>query len=277
MRTNKLALLAAALLIPWTATDLNPCTTITEARIGTVIEAPGNASRPAGSRRSEELSLAELRAKYPKLFYLRGNPAKREIALTFDDAPDPRFTPQILDILKANGIKATFFIVGSRAEKNPELVRRMVREGHAIGGHSYDHPDFTRLSPARFQNQVEKTSAILTRLAGYRPNLIRPPYGEIREGQLLWLGDQGYYTINWSADSLDWRNLKSGPVYANVMKSVGPGIIVLQHAGGGVGEELGGTIQALPRIIRELKARSYKLVTVPDLLELPDPSKARDS
>jgi len=222
------------------------------------------------SHRSAELSLAELTAKYPKLFYLRGNPVKRQIALTFDDAPDPRFTPQILDILKARGVKATFFIVGSRAEKHPELVQRMIREGHSIGGHSYNHPDMSRLSDSRFHEQIEKTSSILTHIAGYRPNLVRPPYGEIRERQLLWLGQQGYYTVNWSADSLDWRNLKPGQVYANVMKSVGPGVIVLQHAGGGAGERLDGTIRALPRIIDELQARSYKLVTITQLLEIPD-------
>ncbi|WP_058304318.1 polysaccharide deacetylase family protein [Gorillibacterium timonense] len=240
------------------------------------IEVPQKPHRPVQRVRSEELSLAELRAKYPRLFYLRGNPGKRQIALTFDDAPDPRFTPQILDILKAQDVKATFFIVGYRAERHPELVRRMIREGHAVGGHSYDHPDFSRLSDSRFRDQVLRTNAILTKLAGYTPNLVRPPYGEIKESQLIWLGQHGFYAINWSSDSLDWRNLKAGQVYANVMKSVGPGVIVLQHAGGGRGERLQGTIQALPQIIRELKARSYRLVTVPELLNLPDPSRNRD-
>ncbi|WP_438432851.1 polysaccharide deacetylase family protein [Gorillibacterium sp. sgz500922] len=228
------------------------------------------------TQRTGELSLAQLTAKYPRLFFLRGDPAKRQIALTFDDAPDPRFTPQILDVLKARGVKATFFVVGSRAEKHPDLVRRMIREGHVVGGHSYDHPDLTRLSDARFHAQIERTSSILTELTGNRPNLVRPPYGEIRERQLLWLGRHGYYTVNWSADSLDWRNLPSDRVYANVMKSIRPGVIVLQHAGGGAGERLGGTIRALPRIIDELNARSYRLVTVPELLDLPGTTEMPD-
>src|SRR5690606_33012994 len=135
----------------------------------------------------QPLSLADLHQKYKSNFILSGPPHKREIALTFDDAPDTYFTPQVLDALKKMNVKATFFIVGNRAEKHPEIVRRMVREGHAIGNHSYNHANFNKLSDAALRAQIKKTDEILEKLIGYRPVIVRPPYGNVTEGQIKWL------------------------------------------------------------------------------------------
>ncbi len=216
----------------------------------------------------QPLSLADLHQKYKSNFILSGPPHKREIALTFDDAPDTYFTPQVLDALKKMNVKATFFIVGNRAEKHPEIVRRMVREGHAIGNHSYNHANFNKLSDAAFRAQIKKTDEILEKLIGYRPVIVRPPYGNVTEGQIKWLISQKKKIINWNVDSLDWKNLTAEQVSTNVLSGIRPGSIVLQHSAGGKGEDLTGTVQAIPTIIKKLRADGVRFVTVPELLEI---------
>ncbi|MCL6457515.1 MAG: polysaccharide deacetylase family protein, partial [Gorillibacterium sp.] len=223
------------------------------------------------SRVNGELTLSELRRKYRYTFYLRGNPNKHEVALTFDDAPDPNFTPQILDVLKEQGVSATFFIMGERAAKYPELVRRIVREGHAIGNHTYSHPDLTRITDDSFHKQVLSTQEVLYPLIGYKPFLFRPPYGTIYDRHLKWLVEQQLVTVNWNADSKDWKSIPSKQVYANIMKNIMPGAIILQHAGGGKGEDLRGTIAALPMVIQELRKQNYSIVTLTEMLNILPP------
>lgn len=210
-------------------------------------------------------TLSMLRKKHADIFKMCG-PHTRQIALTFDDVPDSRYTPQVLDILRANGIKATFFIVGRRAEKHPGIIRRIVREGHAIGNHSYTHPDFRKATSERFRRQITKTERILQTSAGFRPKLIRPPYGEITEPQIQWARRHGYMIVNWNVDSLDWKGLSKTQIQRNVIPATGPGSIILMHAGGGQSSNLRGTVQALPGLIQSLKARGYQFVTVPRLL-----------
>lgn len=220
-------------------------------------------------RNPHPLTLADLRKKYKSTFLLRGSASKREVALTFDDAPDDCFTPQILDILKQEGVRATFFVVGNRVEAHREIVQRMVKEGHILGNHSYNHPNFPTLSDADFRDQVIKTDELIRSITGYKPTFIRPPYGSIREAQILWLASEHKKIINWDVDSLDWKGLSAEQVKTNILAQVHPGSIVLQHAGGGIGEDLSGTVHALPEIIKKLRDDGVKLVTIPELLDLP--------
>src|SRR5690606_230382 len=121
----------------------------------------------------------DLRDKYKSTFLLRGSTSKREVALTFDDAPDDYFTPQILDVLKNEGVQATFFVVGNRIEAHPEIVRRMVNEGHVLGNHSYNHANLPKLSDSNFRNQILITDRLIEAITGYKPTFVRPPYGNI--------------------------------------------------------------------------------------------------
>ncbi|AYB38576.1 polysaccharide deacetylase family protein [Brevibacillus laterosporus] len=221
------------------------------------------------TRNPHPLTLADLREKYKSTFLLRGSASKREVALTFDDAPDDCFTPQILDILKQEGVRATFFVVGNRIEAHPEIVQRMVKEGHILGNHSYNHPNFPTLSDADFRDQVIRTDELISSFTGYKPSFIRAPYGNINEDQILWLASQHKKIINWDVDSLDWKGLSTEQVKTNILAHVHPGSIVLQHAGGGIGEDLSGTVHALPEIIKKLRNDGVKLVTIPELLDLP--------
>lgn len=225
---------------------------------------------PEGAiRNPHPLSLADLRTKYTSTFLLSGPSSKREVAFTFDDAPDDKFTPQVLDVLKSEGVKATFFLIGNRVEAHPEIVQRMIDEGHVVGNHSYNHANLPKLSDAEFQNQVVKTDHIIRSISGYTPNFIRPPYGNIGESQIQWLASQHKTIVNWNVDSLDWKGLNAEQVKTNVLAHVHPGSIILQHAAGGNGEDLTGSVQALPDIIKKLRNDGVKLVTIPELLNLP--------
>lgn len=216
---------------------------------------------------SKPITLSELRRKYPTRIIFSG-PKKKEVALTFDDAPDDQFTPQILEVLAKYNVEATFFVVGERAEKYPSMLRRIAREGHVIGNHSYSHANLVKLSDAAFRNEIKRTDNAISRVIGYTPKLVRTPYGNIREKQLLWLSRQNHLVVNWNVDSQDWKGLNADQVYDNIMGAVKPGAIILQHSGGGEGEDLSGTVQALPRIITQLRTQGYRIVTLPELLNV---------
>lgn len=218
--------------------------------------------------RNKALTLSQLVKKYPDLLLLKGPEASRQVALTFDDAPDKQYTPQVLNVLKQYNVRATFFILGSQAEQHPEIVKRIAREGHVIGNHSYNHKLFTKLSDESFKSQVLLTQASLKSLIGYSPRLIRPPFGEINENQLLWASMQGYRIVNWNVDSEDWKQLNREQVTNNILNHVKKGSIVLQHSGGGPGQNLSGTVEALPTVIQILQSRGYQLVTLPELLQV---------
>lgn len=235
----------------------------------TLARTPNLADGPESIVRSPQpVSLSDLHHKYRSTFVLNGSPQKRAVALSFDDAPDADFTPKVLDALKEANVKATFFIVGNRAETHPEVMKRIVREGHAIGNHSYNHANLPKLSDADFREQVIRTDRIIQQFTGYTPKMIRPPYGNINEEQIKWLASQQKKVINWNVDSLDWKGLSAKQVATNVLSNIQPGSIVLQHSGGGEGEDLTGTVEAIPEIIEKLRGDNVKLVTIPELLDI---------
>ncbi|SEO16985.1 polysaccharide deacetylase family protein [Paenibacillus sp. OV219] len=219
--------------------------------------------------RAEAMSWVTLQRMFPGSFVIWGPRGSRRVALTFDDVPDPRFTPQVLETLARYKVRATFFVVGSRAAAHPALVQRISREGHIIGNHSYDHAVFSRISRYAFEQQIVRTDRIIRPLIGYSPKFIRPPYGEITPYQVDWLRSRGYIVVNWDTDSVDWKSLDSNRILINIKRTLQPGSIILQHAGGGEGQDLSGTIAALPRLIQLLRSKGYQIVTLPELLNRP--------
>jgi len=229
-------------------------------------EKPGRKVRKKRRMKKARYSWAALEQRHPGAFVTHGPVHAKAAALTFDDAPDPRFTPQILDILARHRVRATFFIVGSRARAHPELVRRIVREGHLIGNHSDTHALLTNKTAAGFEREIRRTDQTLLAITGRKPRFIRPPYGEISPKQTDWTARRGYIVVNWNVDAVDWRNTPSRTILANVRKQLRPGAIILLHAGGGRGQDLSGTINALPRLIAMLKKQGYRLNTLDELL-----------
>ncbi|NRF94203.1 polysaccharide deacetylase family protein [Paenibacillus frigoriresistens] len=208
-----------------------------------------------------------------KSLYYAGPEQGKQVALTFDDGPDNRFTLQILDILKKNNVKATFFIIGEQAKAHPEVVKRIVNEGHVIGNHSWDHSNFTKISTEEMNQEISSTQDELNAIVGFRPTLFRPPYGALNSSEVRAISSMGLSIIDWSVDTRDWAGTPTQQILKNVKKELKPGGIILQHCAIGKKENLSNTVNALEQMIPLLKNEGYSFVTVPTLLSLPDSQK----
>ncbi|WP_433943095.1 polysaccharide deacetylase family protein [Paenibacillus sp. SN-8-1] len=191
--------------------------------------------------------------------------SEKKVALTFDDGPDNRYTPQILDILKDNQVKATFFLVGRQIDKDPSVVKRIFSEGHEIGNHTVNHPNLNKMEVQQISQEVENNNAKIKKLTGYTPVLFRSPYGNASEQVKEVLKDSHLLLINWSVDTRDWKETSPEMILANLKKEIRPGSIVLQHSFGG--KKVHNTIAALPEEIKWLKEQGYTLVTVSELIK----------
>jgi len=197
------------------------------------------------------------------------NTSRRFVALTFDDGPHPELTPRLLDILRQNGVRATFYVIGRNVEMYPEIARRIVAEGHEIANHSWSHPRLTALGSSRLQSELSKTSEIIQRTTGRRPTNMRPPYGAINDGvRQTILRDHGMDVIMWSVDPLDWKRPGAQVVRRRLVEGATPGGILLAH------DIHPGTIEAMPGTISDLKAKGYGFATVSQLLALQEPKVA---
>jgi peptidoglycan/xylan/chitin deacetylase (PgdA/CDA1 family) len=210
--------------------------------------------------------IQNLSQQFPGIVIYKGNPNLKRVALTFDDGPDNYYTPRILDILHAKGVPATFFIVGKEAKLYPNMVKRIVSEGNAIGNHSWDHPKLWTLSDAQVTQEIVSTQNEIQQITGQRTTLFRPPYGRATPSDVTLIHNLGYSIIDWSVDTLDWKGTPAPTILQYVKKETSPGGIILEHCLAGRPGELNGTLQALPQIVDNLKAQGYEFVTVPTLL-----------
>ncbi|MES1202533.1 MAG: polysaccharide deacetylase family protein, partial [Pseudomonadota bacterium] len=206
----------------------------------------------------------------------QGN-ADKSIALTFDDGPDPRWTPAILDILKRHHLKATFFLIGENAVAHPDLVRRIFDEGHEIGNHSFTHPNMAHTGPARIRLELAACQRAIEAITGRSTRLFRPPYNADADpasyGEIMpvWIANQaGYLTAGESIDPNDWqidiraanggtRKLTGADITASVLRDIDKGHAILLHDGGG---DRSATADAVERLIVALQARGYTFVTM---------------
>ncbi|MDN3018974.1 polysaccharide deacetylase family protein [Paenibacillus sp. BSR1-1] len=199
---------------------------------------------------------------------LKRKASSEKIAFTFDDGPNPIYTPQLLDLLKINKIKATFFVVGSKAEKYPELLARMHAEGHLIGMHNYVHKSNWILAPWTLRRHLRKTASIIERITGERPIYYRPPWGLLTLFDFLLM--KQYKIIHWSVMAEDWRS-KGGSekVKKRLLGNIKNGDIILLHDCGetpGADEEAPmNTINALKDVFKELSSRGMSCVRMDEL------------
>jgi peptidoglycan/xylan/chitin deacetylase (PgdA/CDA1 family) len=193
--------------------------------------------------------------------------ARPVVALTFDDGPHPELTPKLLDILRQQGVRATFYVIGRNVDAHPGIARRIVAEGHEIANHTYNHPHLTQVGAARLDSELARTTESIVRATGRRPTNMRPPYGSInaRVEQAI-LGRHGLDVILWSVDPLDWRRPGAGVVRQRLVDGATPGGILLAH------DIHPGTIEAMAGTIRDLKAKGYGFATVSQLLALQEPA-----
>ncbi|RJL23619.1 polysaccharide deacetylase family protein [Bailinhaonella thermotolerans] len=181
------------------------------------------------------------------------------VSLTFDDGP-VAVTGKLLDVLKRHGVKATFFVMGERAKVRPDLLRRMVREGHEIGNHTYTHARLTTLSDEGIRKQIADTQRVIRRATGRTPRFMRPPYGATSDAVDRVTAELGVSQILWSATSRDWRFKSARSTVERTILHAKRDRIVLMH------DPIPSTTTAMPHIIRELRQRGFHIVPVGTLL-----------
>jgi cellulose synthase/poly-beta-1,6-N-acetylglucosamine synthase-like glycosyltransferase/peptidoglycan/xylan/chitin deacetylase (PgdA/CDA1 family) len=195
------------------------------------------------------------------------------VALTFDDGPDGRWTPKILDILKEKHVPATFFDIGKNMQRFPDLVEREVREGHDVGGHSWTHPNIAEVPAAQTTVELSATQRLFETITGRSMRLFRPPFFGDAEpstprevAPILQAQQQGYLSVGLRIDTEDWTKPPPAEIVQNVLNrlpdTVRPGQVVLLHDSGG---DRSRTIAALPMLIDQVRARGYRFVSVAEL------------
>ncbi|MEP6776844.1 MAG: polysaccharide deacetylase family protein [Chthoniobacterales bacterium] len=196
------------------------------------------------------------------------------VAMTFDDGPNAKLTPKLLDLLAAHHMKATFFVVGENAAEYPDILKRAAREGHEIANHSWSHPNLGKMSDESARRELQKTDDAIKNAIGVRPTLMRPPYGSITAHQKRWINSEfGYRIIIWDVDPLDWKRPGPAVICNRILKETHPGSIVLAH------DIHPGTIEAMTATFEQLEAKGFKFVTVSELLAMarPVPPKPKSS
>jgi peptidoglycan/xylan/chitin deacetylase (PgdA/CDA1 family) len=200
---------------------------------------------------------------------IRGPQEGKRISLTFDDGPSEQFTGQVLDILRANEVPATFFVCGRNVEEHPDLLRRIVAEGHAVGNHTYSHLFVYFKSRRRMAEEIDRTQAIIEKVVGLRPNIFRPPYGARWFGLIPTLLERGMHLILWSATGYDWRKDVQGITEA-ALRELKPGAVILLHDGRETRRaaeiDRSRTVLALPAIIAGARQRGYTFAPLQDFL-----------
>lgn len=185
-----------------------------------------------------------------------GSPGKKVVALTFDDGPHPTNTPRLLNILEEKGVKATFFILGERADEYPNIVKQTHAKGHEVENHSYSHPDLAGASLAVLDREVERTNKIIDSLTGRRPLYFRPPYGSYNKQVSSNITNQ---IALWSVDTLDWKSRNAAAVQQSAMSQVHNGSVILMH------DIHSTTVDAVGPLIDSLKAQGYTFVRLDEL------------
>ena len=179
--------------------------------------------------------------------------SKMELALTFDDGPLAKNTPQVLSILKENNIKATFFLLGENMYGNEKIIKQIIADGHEIGLHTYSHPNFYKCSEEEIRKEIDMNLDLLQKIANYKPKIIRPPYGIVTKSFLKIAQQKKLTIISWSNDSLDWKE--------DALTKIHPGAIILMHDKSSNYQE---SIKALPKIIKTLKEEGYSFKRISD-------------
>lgn len=197
--------------------------------------------------------------RFNKIF--EGDTAKKEVALTFDDGPHPAYTPQLLRILNQYHAKATFFLVGEQAERNPDLVRDEIAAGDCVGNHTYDHVSLLKIPADYVGTEIKATGEVIKKITGKAPHLFRPPGGGYNEEIARQANALGYTIVLWTDDPGDYASPGESVILDRLYSKIGNGGIILLHDG------IQQTIDILPTLLDYLKAHGYQTVTIDQLIK----------
>lgn len=200
----------------------------------------------------------------PNLIFINGTKKNKVVALTFDDGPDNTNTPKLLDILKEQGVKVTFFFIGKKVDGCEKVIERAYEEGHLIGGHTYNHSYLTKISSNQAEDELTKVDDKIYSVIGRKIVFIRPPCGDINQQVGNIYTKHKYKAVLWSIDTRDWENHNKNMIISNVVSRVSTSDIILLHMDGAQAA----TLEAMPEVIKNLKDKGYSFERVDQLLEI---------
>jgi peptidoglycan-N-acetylglucosamine deacetylase len=204
---------------------------------------------------------------YGEVFY-RGSRTQKQIALTFDDGPEPIYTDQLLDLLDKENVKATFFLIGKKVKAHPEIVKKIVSQGHSVGNHSWSHCKLSWQKIETIIDELDKTQNIIAEVTGGISVLFRPPYGSRDHRVLHAARKRGLSTIMWSITTWDWENPGADKLFNKVRKKIKPGSILCFHDGSKNEDSKHPeqTILAVSKLISHLRSLDYTFLTIPEMI-----------
>jgi peptidoglycan/xylan/chitin deacetylase (PgdA/CDA1 family) len=195
---------------------------------------------------------------------------KKCVALTFDDGPSPIWTPRILDELKRENIKATFFMIGHHVQKYPDIARRVAQEGHTIGNHGYAHSVVFYYTPAELEEEIKYTEYVIESVTGQKTKYYRPPKAWLRPQIKEKVRSMGYETVLWSLNSKDWVSFNHKAMVHYISRNVKNGDILLFHDSGNISTTEGGsrvqTVKSISLLARTLREKGFEFVSMEDLI-----------
>lgn len=205
-----------------------------------------------------------IRSGYHMKAYCKANTEEKIVSLTFDDGPDKALTPKLLDHLKNLEIPATFFCIGRKIPENEAILKRMQREGHLIGTHSYSHSNwFDFFTPRHMESEILKSLSVVSECIGQRPRLFRPPYGVINPTMKSILRGSGLHIIGFSNRAWDTSSHTKEIILSRIMRHLKPGDIILLH------DTVAETVDIIEPLAEKIKQAGYRIVSLDKLLDLP--------
>lgn len=192
----------------------------------------------------------------------------RQLALTFDDGPNDPHTQKLLEVLARHNVRATFFLIGRYSRLRPDIVREIARAGHAIGNHTFTHPNLIFASALQTKLQLDECNGALSDILGHRPTLFRPPFGGRRPQTFRIAREMGFEPVMWNVTGWDWKTTSPDYVERRVSRQIRGGNVILLHDGSHLsfGYNRAHTIIAADRLIASHKAQAFEFVTIPEMM-----------
>jgi len=203
--------------------------------------------------------------------FIGAKPGSRLLALTYDDGPNDPYTWRMMEVLERHGVKATFFLIGQFVEQKPEIARALVAAGHAIGSHTWSHPNLIFSSKAEVRRQLEQTRQAILDATGVETKLFRPPFGARRPATLRAVRSFGLEPVMWNVTCYDWKAKSADEIVAHVARQIRGGDVILLHDGGyrRMGANRSRTVEASEQILTRYENEGYRFVTIPEMMSAP--------